>query len=252
MLEETLLDFANIPAEPVDVRSTCSKCERPTSVCWCGSLPQPRLCPRSRIVLLQHPAEEKRCLRTAPMLYFGLREGKCLVYKGKHFPGRHNDLENILKESNTILLYPSPKAVDLKCLLQNNTNISFNLVIIDGTWPQAKSIFASNPILHNVKQVKLVTNTVSNYIIRTQPTEGCLSTLETASEALEMLENDESYRKLLQPLKTLCEFQLQNGAVSHQSKEFLIKNNKYPKLIGKRLNKVLNSAAMFQNEKILN
>ncbi|XP_063908579.1 tRNA-uridine aminocarboxypropyltransferase 2 [Zophobas morio] len=249
-MEEVLLDFANIPVEPPDVRSTCLQCERPTSVCWCVSLPTPPLCPRSRIILLQHPAEEKRCLRTAPMLRFGLSENKCLIYKGKRFPGRHRDLETILQEPNTILLYPSPDAVDLKSLLQNNNaETSFNLVLIDGTWPQAKAIFSSNPILHKIKQVKLITHSVSNYIIRTQPTEGCLSTLETATEALILLENDDGYRNLLRPLQTLCDFQLQNGAVSHQSKEFLISNNQYPKRIGKRLNKVLQSAQVFREEK---
>ncbi|EEZ99079.1 tRNA-uridine aminocarboxypropyltransferase 2 [Tribolium castaneum] len=247
-MDEVFSDLANIPSEPPEVRSTCPTCERPTSVCWCAALPKPRLCPQSRIILLQHPAEEKRCLRTAPMLHFGLSEGKCLVYKGKRFPGRYQDLEELLVGSNTILLYPSPTAVDLKSLLQNNTNTSFNLVIIDGTWPQAKAIYASNPILHKIKQVKLLTKGVSSYIIRTQPTDGCLSTLETATEALCLLEDDEGYRKLLAPLKTLCDFQLKNGAVSHQSKEFLIKNNKYPKLIGKRLNKVLNSVEVLRGE----
>ncbi|XP_041980450.1 tRNA-uridine aminocarboxypropyltransferase 2 [Aricia agestis] len=235
-------DLSNISAEPPVMRALCEKCERPSIVCWCSALPSERLQPKSRIILLQHPAEEKRCLRTAPMLQLGLAENKCLIYKGKKFPlPKHENLENILLEPNTVLLYPSKTAVDIRQLDKNDD--AYNIVLIDGTWPQAKAIYASSPILSKIKQVKLLTSTTSNYIIRTQPTEGCLSTLETAAEALSQLENNSIYTDLLiQPLHVLCKFQLDNGAVTHQSKEFLIKSNMYPKLIGKRLSKLLKSS----------
>ncbi|XP_022914463.2 tRNA-uridine aminocarboxypropyltransferase 2 isoform X1 [Onthophagus taurus] len=240
-------DFFNelgcLPAEPPEMRDLCEKCERPTRVCWCSALPDPPLNPNSRVIILQHPAEEKRCLRTAPMLKLGLAKEKCLIFKGKRFPTTNEDLKNILEHANTLLLYPSPQAIDItKINLKENVLNPFNIIVIDGTWPQAKAIYASNPKLHTLKQIKLISNTVSDYTIRTQPTDGCLSTLETVAKALTYLEDDESYRGVLvRPLKLLCEFQLENGAVSHQSKEYRIKNNLYPKLIGKRLNKMLKS-----------
>lgn len=175
------------------------------------------------------------------MLQLGLAPDKCLIFKGKKFPQpRHEDLENILNQPNTILLYPSKTAIDIRDMENDNDN--YNIVLIDGTWPQAKAIYASSPILHKIKQVKLLTTNSSSYVIRTQPTEGCLSTLETAAEALSQLEKDPKYmQQLIQPLHILCKYQLENGAVTHQSKEFLIKTKMYPKLIGKRLSKLLRS-----------
>lgn len=243
--ESTWDDLIGIPADPPLRRNICDRCKRPANVCWCPYLPSEPLCPLSRVILLQHPAEEKRCLRTAPMLSLGLAAGCCLIYKGKRFPqpNRHQGLVEILNSPQSVLLYPSKSAVPLDLLPRVTESASYNLILIDGTWPQAKAIYNNTPALHSLKQVKLLKNGVSEYVIRSQPTEGCLSTLETAAEALSVVEGQTVYKEvLLEPLKALCNFQLDHGAVTHQSKEFRIKNQMYPKLIGKRLSKLLRSA----------
>ncbi|XP_053671493.1 tRNA-uridine aminocarboxypropyltransferase 2 [Anopheles nili] len=240
-------DLANIPADPPKMRPMCSNCCRPAAVCWCSALPPVPLDPSGRIVLLQHPAEEKRSLRTAPMLSVGLTPGKCLIYKGKKFPRHDQELESILADKRSLLLYPSAESVPIEQI--DPSEGPYNLILIDGTWPQAKAIYSSSSVLHGMRQVKLVSSGTSSYIIRTQPTEGCLSTLETAIEALSILERDERYREqLLQPLHVLCQFQLANGAVTHQSKEFLIRHNQYPKLIGRRLNRLLRRAEYLKED----
>ncbi|XP_057332314.1 tRNA-uridine aminocarboxypropyltransferase 2 [Microplitis mediator] len=231
-------ELAEIPADPPEMRDQCSQCRRPITVCWCPGLPKTRLCPQSRLIILQHPAEVKRCLRTAPMLSLSLEQNKCLVFRGKKFSSKHEDLMEILKDKDTILLYPSADAVDINELPKVGVNGQrpYNLVLLDGTWPQAKAIYHSTPYLSQLRACKLVQSMASSYVIRTQPTEGCLSTLESGAFSLAILENQPWYKDaMLGPLHYLCKFQLENGAVTHQSKEFLIKQKTYPKLVGKRL-----------------
>lgn len=58
---------------------------------------------------------------------------------------------------NSVLLYPSPQAVDLAALPRLNSGgfDSYNLFLLDGTWPQAKAIYHSSPLLHSMKQVSI-------------------------------------------------------------------------------------------------
>lgn len=79
-------------------------------------------------------------------------------------------LESILTAENSLLLYPSSDSVAIEEIDPNGG--PFNLVLLDGTWPQAKSMYKSSPILHRMKQVKLMISHTSNYVIRTQPMQG--------------------------------------------------------------------------------
>ena len=65
------------------------------------------------------------------------------TFRGKKFPlPKHEGLAEILEDPNTILLYPSPGAVSLNDLppISEGGQKPYNLVLLDGTWPQAKVI----------------------------------------------------------------------------------------------------------------
>ena len=47
-----------------------------------------------------------------------------------------------------------------------------NLVILDGTWDEAKKLFAWNPVVQKIPQVKLCLASKSEYVVRTQPADG--------------------------------------------------------------------------------
>lgn len=228
-IDDTFRSFAAFPADPPTKRDLCKNCRRPLSVCWCNFLPQEPLEVQCTTIIFQHPNEAKRCLRTAPMLLAALPPDKCFIVQGRKFSVNKSPLvEKILSSPNTLLLYPGEKALAISEIPNvDEHGEPYNLVLIDGTWAQACSIYHTNQSLQRLKQVKLCNTGVSEYVIRTQPSDHCLSTVESAALALSELENKAHIKEiLLRPLKALCQFQLQHGAVEHQSKEFLLQNGR--------------------------
>lgn len=53
-------------------------------------------------------------------------------------------------ESRTFVLYPSPDAMDIENLPREQ---AFNLIVIDGTWNQARSLYFANKELHSLTKV---------------------------------------------------------------------------------------------------
>lgn len=78
---------------------------------------------------------------------------------------RHPELEAIIEDPLTLLMFPGPRAVDLTDFIENlrsDTNCGgyecsearpFNLILLDGTWDQAKGLYHKNKFLHGLKQV---------------------------------------------------------------------------------------------------
>lgn len=74
---------------------------------------------------------------------------------------RYPGLTDILRSPNTILLYPGPDAVDLSevSLLdcgsasEGGNYQSYNVIILDGTWAQARGLYHQNEMLHWPRKV---------------------------------------------------------------------------------------------------
>lgn len=69
---------------------------------------------------------------------------------------KHEGLAEILDDKNTILLYPSPDAVALNKLppVGINEQKPYNLILLDGTWPQAKVLSVVFQAFDNSKFMK--------------------------------------------------------------------------------------------------
>lgn len=151
---------------------------------------------------------------------------------------RYPELAAICRDSRTLILYPGPKSENLEELVQREEigTEKHNIIIIDGTWSQAKNMFLKNSLLHLPKQVhrcgaiwleqrvvfmrfhellrpkwipltcilvyqvQLNGTLSSQYVIRTQPSNICLSTLESAAYALSILEKNDSIQEVVKYL----------------------------------------------------
>ncbi|XP_049627371.1 tRNA-uridine aminocarboxypropyltransferase 2 [Suncus etruscus] len=245
-------DLWALPVEPAERRPECSRCSRPQKVCLCPFLPVHPLHISTHLYIIQHPAEVSKVLRTVPLLAACLPQEKCKVKIGRRFSEeRDPELSSICQKSGTLILYPGAEAANLEEFIVDSPIYPSTIIIIDGTWTQAKDIFYKNSLFRLPKQVQLKTSVSSQYVIRTQPTNWCLSTLECAAVALSILEKNNSiHETLLRPLRALCSFQLQHGAQIHHSKEHLLKNGLYPKPMPKNKRKLRKMELLMNSVKI--
>ncbi|KAH9526720.1 DTW domain-containing protein 2 [Dermatophagoides farinae] len=251
--EQFLFDMAEMLVEPPTKRVICSQCQRPEPVCFCSDI-DPILQLQNHLIILQHPNELKRCLRTTKILELSIPNDNYHLFNGKRFPmKKFPELFDLIEQRETILLYPSPMAESLGIEgIQPNKNddqfIGFNAIILDGTWHQARVLYNCNPFLHSLRCIKLESTGRSQYVIRTQPTEACLSTVEAAAILFSRLENDPSiHDRLTRPLRAICDYQLNMGAVKHQSKEYLITNGLYQRPLNRRLKKKVDQQIVNNN-----
>ena len=82
---------------------------------------------------------------------------------------RYSQLSHIVKLPNTCILFPGPEAIDLetfrrKFVDKTDTNqpVALNIIILDGTWTQARTIYKENAFLHVLQMVR---NNIYNFFI---------------------------------------------------------------------------------------
>jgi tRNA-uridine aminocarboxypropyltransferase len=168
-------------------RPRCPDCRRPAAACWCRFVTA--VDTAHRIVVLQHPREARHRLNTVPILRRAI--AGVTVHVGlRHPPDTVDD--------DALLVYPGgqPGAVP--------PGGPHTLVVIDGTWHQARTILAANPWLAGRRRLSLACPEPSAYYVRAQPNRHALSTVEAVAEAMVALgEPDGTRAALLRPLHAL-------------------------------------------------
>jgi DTW domain-containing protein len=181
----------------------CTRCLRPAIVCYCALIPQ--LDTVTRVVILQHPRERYVPIGTARMATLCLPNAK--LHVGARW-GEHTALAKALgdPERPPILLYPGEDARDI---LADPPKGPVTLVVVDGTWSQARTVVRDNPILKTLPRYAFKAPEPSNYRIRKEPSVEYVSTIEALMHVLGALEGTpERFRALLAPFNAMVDAQI--------------------------------------------
>eukprot|EP00985_Skeletonema_marinoi_P031339 scaffold37639_cov184-Skeletonema_marinoi.AAC.4 len=231
-------------------RNYCKSCNRPLPQCLCEHLPEDKIGLETKVLVLQHPVEFRRkTISTVPLLKLVLDQ--CHVLVGRSFDV---ELETIINQACNegripLLLFPGPRATVLEDtnameqLQAANYKSSdakreqgpakYLLIIVDGTWTQAKRMVRNSPaLMQKCNPIQFTgTDDLSIYdAIRKQPDTHCLSTLESCVRTLKLLEpenakTDEASKHLLDSLRSMIFTQLKYEEIHLQKNPDLIRNS---------------------------
>jgi len=191
------------PSSASEPRLECARCERPSVVFVCASLSPTR--PQTKVVILQHPRESDVAINTARLVELQLTNAERHVgIRLADVPALQARLQD--PAAPAILLYPGDEAHELA---EAPPSGPVTLVVLDGTWWQAKKLFQHNPELAKLPRYSLSPSAPSRYRIRREPALHCVSTIEAIGEALSFLEpNGFDREALLKPFDAMVEHQL--------------------------------------------
>jgi DTW domain-containing protein YfiP len=184
-------------------RPTCARCRRPTKVCYCAHV-EP-LETTTRVVILQHPRERDMAIGTAHMASLCLPGSE--LYVGVDWAASPELARAISDpERPAYLLYPGEGARDV---FADPPKGPVTLVVVDGTWWQARKLVRTNPVLAALPRVAFAAPEPSEYRIRKEPDEAYVSTIEALAYVLGALEGDPArFEALRRPFRAMVDAQI--------------------------------------------
>jgi DTW domain-containing protein len=165
---------------------TCETCHRPSGACVCDRIVQYPTA--RRILILQHPQEQDALLGSAQILTASLPKAQIVVglswrnlahalgeegVDGKRwavlFPDSESEGDQVTGRGGVV---GTPAALE-------------GIVVLDGTWSKAKTLWWRNPWLLKLKRITLKPGQPSIYgRLRAEPRREFVSTLESVVAAL--------------------------------------------------------------------
>jgi DTW domain-containing protein len=190
-----------LAGETADHAAECPRCHKPMALCVCeGIVPIEN---KVSVVILQHPQEQDRVLGTARLA--SLHFGDAVMKIGLSWPSLSKILGRTVDPHRWAVLYlGSVKAANLapdreivfvnrKGELERDQDGLMRdiegIVLLDGTWSQAKALWWRNAWMLKCRRVVLGPRRPSRYgRLRREPRRDGLSTIEAAGMLLSRLE----------------------------------------------------------------
>jgi DTW domain-containing protein YfiP len=193
-------------------RSICPRCTRPQVVCVCALAPA--LQTRTQVMFLQHPRERRMAIGTARLAHLGLPGSVLRV--GLDFSNDKVVQAALAAQPVPHVLFPGEHAIDVHDLPPDS---AISLIVLDGTWSQAKKLLRLNPALAALPRLAFSPRRPSEYQIRRQPADYCVSTIEALGEVLAALEPTNSkVVRLLDPFFAMVARQQRFAQEVHSSR----------------------------------
>jgi tRNA-uridine aminocarboxypropyltransferase len=168
---------------------------------------------KTKFVILMHPKEFKKVKNgTGHLTHLALKNSE--LYIGVDFTN-HQKINEIIESYDSYVLYPSEDALNIS---QTNpsTKKDMAIFIIDSTWSCSVKMLRESKNLKALRHMSFDSTKLSQFKIKQQPAEFCLSTIESTLSVLELLnkyeiENIEKndLKEFLNPFEQMIEYQQQ-------------------------------------------
>lgn len=181
----------------------CLKCHKAKSLCICDTIAP--LKTKHHVLILQHPQEPDKELGSARIAHLALENSTMKI--GLSWPNLSKALGRPATHGNWGVLYLGARPEKSKNAQGAAPRLGVatksgrtadpsdfeleGIVVLDGTWAQAKTLWWRNSWLLKLKRLTLNPLRPSLYgRLRKEPRRECLSTIESVAEALDALGED--------------------------------------------------------------
>lgn len=210
-----MLMLASAPMENIEI---CPGCAKPAPICVCSALKQVKS--RTHVLILQHPQEPDKHIGSAELLHRALLNSTLRV--GLSWRNLSHALEKEADPKSWMVLYLGSAKVKAASKLPAIVRVNRNgnalsaeeekrlpspagIVLLDGTWSQAKTLWWRNAWLLKLQRAVVIPEAPSLYgALRKEPRPDSISTIESAALALSVLEKSpEIFTQLQAPFAQL-------------------------------------------------